>query len=270
MQHSHSTTGQEQSSTTGQKSSIYRKIKSTLRRLTPQPVYNLYSVFRARRIQARYKSLSCADAFDRIYATGFWGTGASGSTPHSGFGSRGRCALEYGELLEGLLRGFRTATVADLGCGDFSVGRVIAGMAADYVGVDIAESVIAHNARAYAGDRVRFVRADLTRDSLPPADVALVRQVLQHLSNAEIQAALRNIVSTYPIVYVSDEIYTGPKCLPNLDMTHGPSTRVHFRSGVFIDQPPFNLPAKFVSDIYWGSTSVLRTWEVRAPGREMK
>jgi len=236
----------------------------------PAPVNDLYSAFRARQIQGRYKSLSCADAFDRIYATGFWGGGASASTPHSGFGSRGRWASEYCTLLEGLLRSFRTATVADLGCGDFSVGEVIAGMVADYVGVDIAESVIAHNVRAYASDRVRFVRADLTHDPLPPADVALVRQVLQHLSNAEIQAALRNIVSTYPIVYVSDEVYTGPKCVPNLDMPHGPSTRVHFRSGVFIDRPPFNLPAKFVSDIYWGLTVVLRTWEVCAPGRELK
>ncbi len=180
-------------------------------------------------------------------------------------GSTGRYASEYLALLGGLLPALRVASIADLGCGNFKVGVAVAGMVAQYVGVDIAHSVIDHNIRAHASDHVRFVRADLTCDPLPIADAALVRQVLQHLSNSEIQAALANILSTYPLVFITEHVYAGPECVPNIDILHGPGTRVPMRSGVFVDQPPFNLRAKLMSDIYYAPGEVLRTWVVGSP-----
>jgi hypothetical protein len=67
------------------------------------------------------------------------------------------------------------------------------------------------------------MQADLTRDALPPAEATIVRQVLQHLTNAEIAPALRNVLTTYALAI---HIYTGPGTKPKLDIARGPGTRV--------------------------------------------
>src|ERR1035437_7146132 len=124
--------------------------------------------------------------------------------------------------------------------------------------------------RLYGNNRVRFVRADLTTDRLPAADVGIVRQVLQHLSNAEVQMVLENVRHTYPIAFITEHVYVGRGCKPNLDITHGPGTRVPWRSGVFIDQPPFNLPAALVADVQYAADEVLRTWVVEGTFNESR
>lgn len=244
------------------------KIKSTIRSFCPAPLRAVYTRFRAQQTQQQYKLLSRADAFERIYACAAWGGEPANRKPRSGSGSTGRYAAEYCVMIERLLKAHKTRSVADLGCGNFNIGAVIASMVPQYVGVDIAQSVISHNTRAYAGEHVRFVRADVTSDPLPAADVALVRQVLQHLTNTEIKAALSNTLSIYPVVYVTEHIYSGPRCVPNIDIPHGPGTRVPFRSGVFVDRPPYNLHAELVGDIYYAPREVLRTWVVKGTARQ--
>jgi len=237
--------------------------KSAIKRLLPPSVLGLYTRYRNEQIQRSYESLSRAEAFEKIYASAVWGGEATDGTASSGSGSRGRYISEYSALLKHLLQAHKIASVADLGCGDFEVGKIIAGMVEDYTGVDIAQSMVDRNTRLHSSDRVHFVRADLASDPLPPAGAALVRQVLQHLSNSEIQAALANILKTYPLVFITEHVYTGPGGVPNRDMPHGPGTRVPLRSGVFIDQPPFNLRAEFVSDISCAPNEVLRTWATK-------
>lgn len=142
---------------------------------------------------------------------------------------------------------------------------MIAGMVEQYTGVDVVRSVIDRNIRLHSSDCVNFVCADLTCDPLPPAGAALVRQVLQHLSNSEITAALANILRTYPLAFVTEHIYIGPGCVPNRDIPHGPGTRVPKRSGVFIDRAPFNLRAVIVGDIDYAPQELLRTWALESP-----
>jgi hypothetical protein len=139
---------------------------------------------------------------------------------------------------------------------------MIAPLVERYIGVDIAQSVIDANKRAHESERISFVRADLTRDPLPRADAGVVRQVLQHLTNSEIRAALKNVLWTYPLAFITEHIYVGRGVKPNLDIPHGPGTRVPMKSGVFIDRPPFSLKAKMVGDIVYAPNEVLRTWVV--------
>ena len=61
---------------------------------------------------------------------------------------------------------------------------------ASYTGIDIVESVIAHNRQLYGGDNVQFFVRDIIEDELPAADLCLIREVFQHLSNAQIQRVL--------------------------------------------------------------------------------
>jgi SAM-dependent methyltransferase len=219
-------------------------------------------------MQQRYAPLTLAETFDRVYKTQAWGGGGAGA-PNSGTGSTGRYVIEYCAMISKLLRQHEVSSIADLGCGNFNTGRILAGMTARYTGVDIAQAVIEANTREHAG--VHFVRADLTRDVLPPADAAIVRQVLQHLTNAEIAAALRNILRTYALAIVTEHVYAGPGLAPNLDMAHGPGTRVHRRSGVFLDRAPFGVEATVTGDIAYApnqytSNEVLRTWTVVRTG----
>jgi SAM-dependent methyltransferase len=238
-------------------------VKSAIKRMMPRPVKNLITRWRTNQIQEQYAPLSLADTFDRIYNSNAWGSN-DGATPNSGVGSTGRYVEEYCVLLQKLLKTYDVGSVADLGCGNFNTGKVIAPLVAHYTGVDIAQPVIDANTRDYAGERIHFVRADLTRDPLPRADAAIVRQVLQHLTNSEIRAALDNVLRAYPLAFITEHLYTGRGSRPNLDIPHGPGTRVPMKSGVWIDLPPFSARAALAGDIEYASNEVLRTWAVTA------
>jgi SAM-dependent methyltransferase len=240
---------------------------SLIKRLLPRQAKTMITQWRVSRIRRRYAPLSVADAFNRVYNSNAWGKSDDGS-PCSGSGSVGRYVEEYRDLITGLLRTHEVDSVADLGCGNFNTGKVVAPHVAHCIGVDIAQSVIDVNTRAHASERVRFLQADLTRDSLPSADVALVRQVLQHLTNSEISAALDNILRTYPLVFITEHIYVCQGARPNLDIAHGPGTRVPVKSGVVLDQPPFSLRAEVAGNIEYGPDEVLRTWIVEGNGGE--
>ena len=143
---------------------------------------------------------------------------------------------------------------------------MISTFVSSYTGVDIAQAVVDANNKVHGREGIRFLKADLTCDHLPPADAAIVRQVLQHLDNSEISAALTNVLRSYPLVVVTEHLYVGPGAKPNLDMPHGPGTRVPSKSGVFIDHPPFNVQSRPAGDIPYASDEVLRTWVIEGAG----
>jgi FkbM family methyltransferase len=238
------------------------KIYPTMKRFLPRSAQALIRTWRTHQTQRRYAPLTLAETFDRVYNTGAWGEGDA-MTPSSGTGSTGRYVAEYGALIAALLRLHNVRTIADLGCGNFNTGKVLADMAERYIGVDIAQPVIDANTRVHSSESVHFVRADLTSDALPPADAAILRQVLQHLTNAEVEAALSNVLRTYSLAIVTEHVYTGPGAQPNRDMAHGPGTRVPLRSGVHIDQAPFLIRALPLGDIDYAPNEVLRTWVVQ-------
>ena len=193
---------------------------------------------------------------------------ATDPTISSGPGSISKHAENYCALLKNLLVAHNIQSVADLGCGDFNTGKRISTFVPSYVGVDIAQVVVEQNQRAHGGDRVRFVQGDITRDFLPPADAAIVRQVLQHLTNAEVQSALDNVLRTYSLAFVTEHIYIGSGAKPNLDISHGPGTRLQIKSGILIGQPPFSRNAVAVGDIESSPDVVLRTWLVKGADKQ--
>jgi SAM-dependent methyltransferase len=225
--------------------------------LLPQSFRRVVARRIARSVHRRYRNLELTDVFDRIYSADGWGTG-------SGFGSYGEFQDRYCEMLPALFERFGVTTIADLGCGDFAIGRRIAPLVQRYTGVDVSKTIIDRNARSSVEGRIEFLQADATRDVLPKADAAVLRQVLQHLSNDEVVQALDNVFKTYPVALVTEHVYIGPGGVPNLDMTHGPGTRVLSKSGVFIDTLPFltSHSPSVVRDIPVGRDEVLRTWVV--------
>jgi hypothetical protein len=218
-------------------------LKSLLKPIVPAPLLLAYRQYGAERMNRRFGRMSAREVFTDIYEKNRWG-GAPG-TYCSGSGSATSAIVNpYVACVRRHLMqlGAHSLRAVDLGCGDFSVGRRLADDCASYIGVDIVESLIAHNEAAFGTDRITFQCLDIIADPLPAADICFLRQVLQHLSNDQIRIILPKL-EQYSWVFVTEH-QPSPGCLrvPNVDKTHGSDIRIRQSSGVFLEHPPFNLP----------------------------
>ncbi len=215
-----------------------RILKNALRRITPDFLLQLYRRGRLRRARRRNAGRSPEKVFRDVYRRNQWG-GQAGEF-FSGTGSEASQAAGYAEAVRDFVREHRITSIVDLGCGDYRVGALLRTSGVTYTGVDVVPELIEHNRALYANADTDFVCRNLLEDSLPPGELCLVRQVLQHLSNQEIATTLGRLAQ-YQYVLVTEH-YPAPSRLvrPNLDKAHGPDTRVSEGSGVFLDLPPFS------------------------------
>ena len=199
------------------------------------------------------KPWSTKKAMDQIYKNNLWGRGKSNF--FSGDGSHDSAILNpYLKALSLFLTSFnKPLTIVDLGCGDFNVGNQLLHLSENYIGVDIVETLIQRNKDVFKDHNLKFYCLDIALDKLPEGDIALLRQVLQHLSNKEIYKIIRKLPS-YKYVVLTEHIPEG-NFDANIDLVSGQGTRLKKNSGVDLFQPPFNLKVK-------NSTSLL-TLEVK-------
>lgn len=186
------------------------------------------------RIKTYYKDkhnakLSAKEVFGEIYKRHGWGMG-------SGIGSD---SPPYIDMIIDFLKSSNKKTLVDLGCGDFRVGSNFIDYCSEYIGVDIVPELIDELKSCYQKDNVRFLCLDIIEDRLPGGDICLVRQVLQHLSNAEIIKILPKL-QKYETVFVTEH-HPDVCIIPNKDMVHGSRIRIYDNSGVYLDKPPFNV-----------------------------
>lgn len=136
------------------------------------------------------------------------------------------------------------ADVVDLGCGDFNVGRQIRHKTARYIACDVVPDLIARNKIAYADLDVDFRVVDITEDDLPQGDVVIIRQVLQHLSNAAIMSVVDKLIN-YRYLVLTEFVPSG-KFIPNMDQPTGSFSRLArgVPSGVVLTSPPLNMRVK--------------------------
>lgn len=176
--------------------------------------------------------------FTEIYQKGMWG---GREALFSGTGSRGSAADQYIAAIQQFIEANRISSVVDLGCGDFQIGMKIAEICERYTGVDVVKFVVDENTRHHGSDTVAFRHMNIVDDELPDADLCLIRQVLQHLSNAQIKRILAKL-SKYRFVIITEHYPADADFkTPNIDKAHGPGTRVTLGSAVCLDQPPFNV-----------------------------
>lgn len=97
--------------------------------------------------------------------------------------------------------------------------------------------------KAFKFKGLKFHNLSITTDSLPEADVAFVRQVLQHLSNDDIKRFLKNIDGKYRFLILTETLSASWRFIANKDIVTGPGVRFHKKSGVVLTKPPFNLEA---------------------------
>lgn len=192
--------------------------------------------------------------FQAVYSRGVWGK--DGATPfYSGLGSNGLAAEFYVERMAALLNQNsrelgRPLRVVDIGCGDFRIGKALTDRLPElnYLGCDIVPELVAYNNKVYSNERIQFKALDAVCDPLPEADVCLVRQVFQHLSNTDIQSVLANM--SYPVVYVTEGHPVRKRGSANPDKVVGPSVRFDWQTGqgrgVELSEAPYCLPTEEV------------------------
>lgn len=154
--------------------------------------------------------------FERIYRMNLWRGEESRSGPGS---SLEETAVIRAELPR-LVRELDARVLLDIPCGDFFwMRQVLTELDLEtYIGADVVANVIEENNRRYGSPRCTFVRLDLCSDLLPRADLVVVRDVLDHLSFADIRLALSNLVAsgstyllatTYPVRPDNTDIRSG-------------------------------------------------------------
>ncbi len=214
-------------------------LKNTVKKIIPSSLIEWWTRKISAKKQQKFGKKSVAETFGEIYEKNVWG-GKSGEF-YSGDGSTGKFSEKYAETIRKFIAENDVKRVVDLGCGDFRVASKFVSDDFHYTGCDVVFSLVKHLNEKYKSETVEFRCVNIVEDELPEGDLCLIRQVLQHLSNAEIAKVLQN-ARKYKYLIVTEH-FPSPQTeiIPNLDIPHGPDVRVRYNSAVILDKPPINL-----------------------------
>ena len=210
--------------------------KNLIRSLLPDPVVSrLKRWLDSSRSKDRPK-----DLFSRIYVESLWGVGKDGF--FSGSGSHDPIVVTpYVRAVRDYLASLpRPLVVVDIGCGDFNIGRQLVDGVDGYIACDIVPDLIERNRRLFRQKNLRFQVLDAIDDRLPRGDVVMIRQVLQHLTNAQVARIVRKL-HRYRHWIITESLPADAHFEPNLDMASGASIRLYAGSGIVLTAPPFDV-----------------------------
>lgn len=110
-----------------------------------------------------------------------------------------------------------------------------------YTGIDIVKPLIDKNNDLFGDEQINFECLNIIDDDLPDAELCLIRQVLQHLSNEQILKILQKIKKYKYVIITEHYPAESVTVRHNIDKPHGEDTRIIDNSAVYLDKPPFNL-----------------------------
>jgi len=136
--------------------------------------------------------------FTKIYQQDLFNTRSSNdyNVSKSGSGSDLEQTKELIEKLPVLFQKYKIQSILDLPCGDFFWMQKVDLTGIQYTGGDIVADVVKSNNTKYASDSISFREIDIINDDLRKVDLILCRDLLVHLKNQQIIAALKNIKSS--------------------------------------------------------------------------
>jgi len=181
-------------------------------------------------------------AMEQVYEKNLWGT--NNSKFYSGDGSHNPEIVQpYLDAVTSFFKSFKEPlVVCDLGCGDFNVGKELIKYTKKYIAVDIVPALIKQNKEKFTEDNLEFHCLDIAVDDLPDGDCVILRQVLQHLSNYEVQN-VANKLAKYKYIVLTEHLPNG-NFIPNKDIISGQGIRLKKQSGIDILASPFSLKIK--------------------------
>jgi len=217
-----------------------KRLRQFLKNIVPKRVLVAYWRYLERRDQARYTNMPIEEVFTEIYASKGWG-GVDDDAFYSGTGSHNVDVVEpYIYSVRSILESYEAPPViVDIGSGDFNVGSQFLDFVEHYYACDIVEELQLYNRRKFTQKNVTFLHLNAVEDSLPLGDILILRQVLQHLSNQNIQQIIPKL-ATFETIILTEHI-PALEYVPNVDVDVGLATRLLAGSGVDLFAPPFNL-----------------------------
>jgi hypothetical protein len=171
--------------------------------------------------------------YERIFSSHAEQYRRSRSESLSGPGSSLNQTKELRERLPLVLQALGVRSLLDAPCGDLNWMQHVRLPVQRYIGVDILRDVIAENEWRYTSMQRSFMRADLTSQPLPRVDAILCRDLLTHLSFAEIFAVLANFKRS-GAAYLLTTTFTEDR--PNRESSGGEWRTINLTA------PPFNFP----------------------------
>ncbi|WP_296324387.1 class I SAM-dependent methyltransferase [Winogradskyella sp.] len=179
------------------------------------------------------------DVMQQIYEQHLWG--GNDFDFYSGEGSHNLAIVKpYIDSVITFLKSHnQDLAICDLGCGDFNIGKQLVDYSKKYIAIDIVKPLIERNRSLFEADNLEFLCLNIAKDQLPKADCVILRQVLQHLSNAEIKAIVDKLYN-YKYIILTEHIPNG-NFIPNKDKIASQGIRLKQNSGVDLLVEPFNL-----------------------------
>ena len=137
--------------------------------------------------------------FDTIYKYNLWIFGSgSGSIPINN--------TKYIEFLETFLKDNKIKTVCDLGCGDWQLGKNIDWEGINYLGIDSVKTVVENNLK-YTKPNIKFICKDLLNYKIPNAELYIIKDVFQHLSNTDVTTLISKITKNkYKFILIINDV----------------------------------------------------------------
>lgn len=187
--------------------------------------------------------------FDDIYKENTWLVG-------SGLGSLPKPTRGYRKFIQDFMREHDIKSVVDFGCGDWQFSKFINWDGVDYKGYDIVKPVVEHNQKEYTKPNIHFFESPENWDKLPPADLLVVKDVLQHLSNEEVQHFLDIAKKKFKYALITNG--TNPKERTNDEIKTGEYRPLDIRLA------PFNVEAKKVFSFKGPKELNPKPWPLRS------
>jgi len=188
------------------------------------------------------KTRSNQEIFSKIYKKNYWG-GENDQEFYSGEGTYVNDLSLYTECLLKFIQENQIKSICEIGCGDFHVSKKIVDNASvNYYGIDVVPILVDHLNQQFSTETIDFICLDAAASDaeLPQVDLCIIRQVLQHLSNKQIQQILKN-TSHIPNLIITEHVPINPVVF-NADKVTNGYIRLQNKipSGIFLNKPPFN------------------------------
>jgi len=146
------------------------------------------------------------------------------------------------EQLPVFIKKYNIRSIVDVPCGDFNYMKHINLEAINYKGYDVSPNCISMCDK-FKQNNISFSVLDITKDTIPCADLVIIKDLFLHLSFKHISLVLSNVLKSKP-KYLAVSHY--PQRVANIDMKTGIGCRP---IDVFIK--PFNLTYPVVERIIY-------------------
>lgn len=178
------------------------------------------------------------EIFSDIYARRVWGDGSGG-------GSAPGVAGPWAAIASRVIAELKPKTVLDVGCGDGWASAGIELGDAAYLGIDPVDSIVEYCREMHIVGNRQFLPVDAITQLLPDADLVLLKEVTQHLSDASVLALIEKL-RRYPAVLHCSALSPGD--FAAVDGGYRP---------VCLEMPPFNLQTEAVAEFGHGETNYM-------------